>query len=104
MEISRLGDALSSAFNQFCDNGMKVNAEKTQVVVIGTQAILCDLLPALHLCGNVVTDSLVLNSLGVIVHRHLTYLAHIDFLPKKCTDILMALNFALHLIPTSALK
>lgn len=103
--IARLEAALNSAYQWFCHNGMKVNARKTQMLVLGTPAMLRGLPPvSLNFCGTKILDSRVIKSLGVSIDRHLTYHKHIDSVTQKCTGILMALSHARHVIPRSALK
>ena len=103
--IARMEDALSSVYQWCCHNGMKLNAKKTQMLVLGTPSMLRGLPPVtLRFCGNVIPDSKVVKNLGVSIDRHLNFDTHIDTLSRKCTGILMALNHARHVIPKSALK
>ena len=103
--IGRMEDALSSVYQRFCHNGMKLSAKKTQMLVLGTQMMLRDLPPVtLRFCGNVISDSKVVENLNISLDHHLNLQTHIDRMPRKCTGILMALNHARHVIPKSALK
>ena len=103
--IARMEAALCSAYQWFCHNGLKVNAKKTQMVVIGTPAMLRSLPPVtLNFCGTQIVDSRTVKSLGVSIDRHFTYQTHIDSITRKCTGILIALSHARHVIPRSALK
>lgn len=78
---------------------------KTQMIVIGTPAMLRDLPPVtLNFCGAVITDSRVVKNLGVNVDRHLNFEAHVDAVTRKCTGILIALAHARHVIPKKAIK
>ena len=43
--IARIEKALGTLFRWFCYNGMKVNAQKTQMIVLGTPSMLRDLPP-----------------------------------------------------------
>ena len=84
---------------------MSLNAKKTQMLVMGTQAMLRGLPPVtLSFCGTVVPDAKVVKNLGVSIDRHLTFESHIDDMSRKCTGILIALNHARHVIPRTALK
>ena len=103
--VARMEKALDSVHQWFCHNKMKLNAKKTQMLVLGTQAMLRGLPPVqLKFCENVIPDSKVIKNLGVLLDSHLTFEAHIDHMSRKCTGILMALNQARHVIPRSALK
>ena len=103
--ISRMEAALQSAYQWFCHNRLKVNAKKTQMVVIGIAAMLRNLPPiSLNSCGTRIVDSRVVKSLCVTIDRHLNYQAHIDSITRKCTGILVALSHARHVIPRRVLK
>ena len=77
--IETMEHALDSLYHWYCSHGMKLNATKTQMIVIGTPAMLRHM-PAVQLkfCGATVKDSRVVKNLGVIIDRHLTYQSHID--------------------------
>ena len=84
---------------------MKVNAQKTQVLVLGTPAMLRGLQPVqINFCGATVHESRVVKNLGVTMDRHLNYQAHIDKLTQKCSGVLIALNHAKHTMPRSVIK
>ena len=103
--VKTMEDALSALYQWFCANGMKVNATKTQMVVLGTPAMLRNMPPVeIRFCGSAVHDSGVVTNLGVTMDRHLNYQSHIDIMTRKCTGVLVALNHARHVIPKSVLK
>ena len=98
-------DALNDVYQWFCHNGMKLNAKKTHMLVLGTPSMLRGLTSVtLSFCGNVIPDSKVVRNLGVYIDRHLNFETHIDHMTRKCTGILMAQNHARHVIPKAALK
>ena len=103
--ITRMEDALADLFRWFCSNGMKVNAQKTQLIVLGTSSMLRSLPPvSLKFNGTLVTESREVKNLGLTVDRSLSFQAHIDTITRKCTGILIALSHARHVIPGPALK
>ena len=105
MLVSTMENALSSIYQWFCANGMKVNAAKTQMVVFGTPAMLRNMPPVvIRFCDSAIPDSHVVRNLGITMDRHLNYQSHIDSITKKCIGTLIALNHARHVIPKSALK
>ena len=56
--ISLMEAALDSAFQWFCHNSMKVNAARTQMLVLGTSAMLRNLPPiTVKFCGSIIGDS-----------------------------------------------
>ena len=98
--VACMENALHRMYQWFCANGMMLNTAKTQMVVLGTPAMLRDLpLVSLHFCGTVVAESRAAKNLGVYVDRHLNYETHIDNVTRKCTGILIALTHARHVIP-----
>ena len=103
--VTRMEAALSSMYQWFCQNGMKLNAQKTKMLVIGTPAMLRDMPHVtINFCGASIPDSKVVQNLGLSMDRHLNYQSHIDVLSRKCTGILLALSHARHVMPRSALK
>lgn len=103
--IDRLEAALKSVYQWCCLNKMKLNTKKTQMIVLGTRAMLRDLPPvSLNFCGAVVQETRAVKNLGVVIDRHLNYESHIDSVTRKCTGILVALSHTRHVIPRSALK
>ena len=103
--ISSMEDALCYVHNWFCHNGMKLNAKKTQMIVLGTPAMLRTLPPVVvRFCGNTITDSREVKNLGVYIDCHLNFEAHVSNVTRKCTGILIGLSHARHVIPRQTLK
>ena len=72
--VNTMEHALSSLYQWFCANGMKVNAAETQMLVLGTPAMLRNMPPVvISFCGSTVPDSRVVRNLGVTIDRHLNY-------------------------------
>ena len=79
---------------------MKVNSAKTQMIVLGTPAMLRSLPNVtINFCGNIIVDSKVVKNLGVMLDRHLNFEHHVSTIQNKATGILIALNNARHVIP-----
>ena len=103
--ITRMEATLNMLFKWFCSHNMKVNAQKTQMLVLGTPAMLRQLQPVhISFCGTTVCDSGVAKNLGVVMDRHLNYQTHIDKLTQKCNGILIALSHAKHVMPRYVIK
>ena len=103
--VTIMEEALSNVFQWFCSNGMKVNAAKTQMLVLGTPAMLRDMPSvSINFCGAVVPDSKTVKNLGVTMDSQLTYQAHVDGMTRKCAGILISLNHARHAIPHTAIQ
>ena len=103
--IGSMEDALCHVYDWFCHNGMKLNAKKTQMIVLGTPAMLRTLPPVvLRFCGDTITDSREVKNLGVYIDRHLNFEAHVTYISRKCTGILIGLSHARHVLPKQTLK
>ena len=102
--IAQLEENLFSLFQWFCHHRMKVNEQKTQMIVLGTHQMLRNT-PAVTLSfnGSLIHESETVKNLGVTIDRNLTYQPHVDALNRKCTGMLMALNHARHVIPSDTL-
>ena len=60
--VTQMEETLHALFNWFCCHGMKVNAQKTQMLVLGTPAMLRGLQPVqINFCGATVHESRVVN-------------------------------------------
>ena len=103
--IAQMEKALAALFQWFCGNGLKVNAQKTQMIVLGTSQMLRDLPPvSLTFNGTTVTESREVKNLGLTIDRSMNFHAHVDCMTRKCTGILVALSHARHVIPGKTLK
>ena len=75
---ARMEDVLGHVYQWFCHNGMKLNAAKTQLIVLGTPAMLRTLAPVrLNFCAATITESEKVKNLGVTMDRHLNFVPHI---------------------------
>ena len=103
--VARMQIALNYIYTWFCHNGMKLNTAKTQMLVLGTPAMLRDLPPvSINFCGTVIKDAGSVKNLGLTMDRHLNFQNHIDTITHKCTGLLVALSHTRHVIPKAALK
>ena len=84
---------------------MKVNASKTQMIVLGTSQMLRGLPSvSIRFAGATVRESETVRNLGLIMDRHLSYHCHVSHVVSKCTGALLALNHAKHVLPPHTLK
>ena len=103
--ISLMEATLDILYRWFCQNGLKVNMAKTQMLVLGTPAMLRNLPPiTVKFGGAIIGSSSSVKNLGVQLDRHLSFQEHVDAMTAKCTGILIALSHARHVIPASTLK
>ena len=98
--IARMELALSRIFTWFCSNDMKVNASKTQMIVLGTRQMLKGLPPvSIRFAGTTIHESASVKNLGLLMDKHLTYHDHVSHVVGKCTGALLTLNHARHVLP-----
>ena len=77
--IRRMESILNTLFQWFCANGMKINTGKTQMMVLGTHAMLRTLPTVTLKFGDAtISDSRVVKSLGVMLDRHLSFEQHVN--------------------------
>ena len=103
--ICRVENTLSRLSDWFCANQMKINASKTQLLVLGTKAMLRNV-PQLSIkVGTAtVTESKYVKNLGLVIDKHLSFEPHIDQLAAKCTGVLIGLIHAMHMVPRAVLQ
>ena len=103
--IAKMEEALEILYQWFCNHSMKVNAQKTQLLVLGTPAMLRNMQPVqINFCGTIIHESRTVKNLGVTMDRYLNYQEHIDSLVHKCNGILIGLNNAKHTLPKSVIR
>ena len=85
----------------FLQNGMKMNAAKTEMMVAGARSALrtTERNPVrVQFLGETATDVTVKN-LGVIFDSRLTFEPQIDHIITKCLGVLVCLMYARHVLP-----
>ena len=88
----------------FAKNGMKVNAQKTQMIIFGSRQNLSRLPPiSVHFMGATVAVSPTVSNLGVTFDQRMSFSAHVDDIVRKCTGMLCGLMHAKHYLPKSVL-
>ena len=95
---------LSHLSKWFGKNGMKINAQKTQIIAFGTRQSLRQL-PTVRVefMGATVSGSPVVRNLGVVFDQSMTFTAHTDDVVRRCTGILIGLSHSRHSLPHSTL-
>ena len=95
---------LSHLSKWFGKNGMKINAQKTQIIAFGTRQSLRQL-PTVRVefMGATVSGSPVVRNLGVVFDQFMTFTAHTDDVVRRCTGILIGLSHSRHSLPHSTL-
>ena len=102
--IMKMERSLADLSWWFRKNAMKLNAQKTQLIVFGTRQNLKLLPPVSVKLDNVsIFESQTVKNLGVIFDRHLSFDSHIDYVVRRCTGMLLALSHTKHGLPPEVL-
>ena len=88
----------------FGKNGLKVNADKTQLIVLGSRQNIKRLPPvSVRFMGVTVAGSPTARNPGVVFDQSMTFSAHIDDVVRRCTGTLCGLSHSRHYLPQSTL-
>ena len=84
----------------FAENELLLNAEKSDVMLIGTSAQLraANGISNIAVAGASLKPTAELKLLGVILNSHLTFVAHVSAVCKACNYHLWALRHIRHLL------
>ena len=86
-------------------NGLKVNADKTQLLVLGTRQNLRQLPPiSVEFMGTTITGSPTARNLGVTFDVNLSFGDHVTEVVRRCTGVLSGLSHSGHQLPRSTLS
>ena len=103
--IHQVEASLAELVDWFRQNEMKINMSKTQLLVLGTRAMLRDVPQvSIHVGTVLVTETKSVKNLGLVIDKHLTFEHHVDQLTAKCAGMLMALMHAKHVVPRCTLR
>ena len=96
---------MSTLCQWFGQHAMKLNAGKTQLLVIGTQQMLRHMPPvSVRVGGTVIEESDTARNLGVTFDRSLTFSAHIAGIKTRCNGLLVALSHIKHSLPSELIE
>ena len=102
--VHRMESALNDLFGWFCQNLMKVNADKTKLLVVGTRQMLRGLpRVTLHVGDASIVESDTVRNLGVTLDRYLSFEPHIEDIVHRCNGLLIGLYHAKHRLPSDVL-
>ena len=102
--IQRMETILASLSSWFHAHGLKLNASKTELLLLGTRQNTRHLPPvSVRIGGETVQESRTAKNLGVIFDKHLTWEAHVTDIVHKCIGILIGLRHLRHFLPQRAL-
>ena len=91
--IRKAENLLSKVKKYFLTNGLLVNANKTQCILISSAQYL-NKIPEVKICcdGEYIIPSQTVKNLGLYIDRTMTFNTHIEEMCKKVTGILMYVN------------
>ena len=102
--VNNLQQDLSSVSLWLCKNGLKVNPDKTQLIVIGTKQNLRSLQPVtVNVMGTSINESATVKNLGVTFDKNLTFTDHVTDVARRCTGVLSGLSHCRHALPRETL-
>jgi len=98
--VAKMERAVSTMCQWFGQHAMKLNAGKTQLLVLGTQQMLRHMPPvSIRVGDSTIEESSTARNLGVTFDRSLTFSAHITNLKTRCNGLLVALSHIRHSLP-----
>ena len=98
--IQRMESTLASLASWFHAHGLKLNASKTEILLLGTRQNTRDLSPvSVRVSGETVQESPCVRNLGVLFDRHLTWDAHVSDVVRKCVGLLIGLRHLRRYLP-----
>ena len=96
--------AIQTMQQWFSQNHMKLNAAKTQLLVLGSPQNLRGMdKVVLTMQDTVIHESDTVKNLGLVMDRHMNFDAHVSQVCRKCTGLLIGLSHARHSIPRKCL-
>ena len=98
--ISNMENSLASLDKWFCANALKVNANKTQLIALGTRQNLRNLpnFTVTFRDTNLAPCNEIKN-LGVTFDKNMTWDSHVGVVSRHCTGTLIGLSQVRHVVP-----
>ncbi|KAF0314138.1 RNA-directed DNA polymerase from mobile element jockey [Amphibalanus amphitrite] len=102
--VGSLEEALSVAHDWYSKNGLKINAAKTQFIVLGSRE-MTRRIPSVSIkfAGSTITCSDAVKNLGVWFERDMTFVTHTNDVIRRCTGTLCGLSHSRHSLPQSVM-
>ena len=102
--ITRLEQILISLDHWFSFNGLKLNADKTQLMLLGSQQNIWTIPHfTIRFRDHVLVPCLEAKKLGLFFDRTLSWNSHVSLVRKRCLGILTGLSHLKHCLPASVL-
>ena len=102
--IRSLEGSLSVMSNWYGKNGLKINAAKTQLIVLGTPEMTRRLPPiTINFCGSTITSSDTVKNLGVWFDSDMSFVTHTSDVVRRCTGTLCGLSHSRNSLPATVM-
>ena len=102
--IQALENSLSIISNWYGNNGLKINAAKTQLIALGTRELTRHLPPiSIMFSGSNIACSSSVKNLGVWFDSDMSFATHTADVVRRCTGSLCGLSHSRHSLPQSVL-
>ena len=103
--IHRMETTLQALSSWFHAHGLKLNASKTEILLLGTRQNTRGLSPvSVRVGGETVQESPSVKNLGVLFDRHLTWDDHVSAVVRQCVGLLIGLRHLRHLLPRHVMR
>ena len=103
--IHRMETTLHALSTWFHAHGLKLNASKTEILLLGTRQNTRGLPPvSVRVGGEAVQESRTVKNLGVLFDRHLTWDDHVSAVVRQCVGLLIGLRHRRHLLPRHVMR
>ena len=102
--VRRMESALETVSQWFAQNHMKLNAAKSQLLVLGNPKILGNIPKiTLSMQDTTIHESDTVRNLGLVMDRGLSFDMHVKSVCGRCTGILIGLARVRHCVPKRVL-
>ena len=102
--IATMEQTLNSLDVWFHSQGLKLNTDKTELILFGSRQNCRSLTPiSIRFREDTICERPSVRNLGVTFDKYLTWDAHVSALVKKCNGILIGLSHVRHQIPRDLL-
>src|SRR5436190_10514300 len=103
--IERINRDIGSVWNWSSDNGLLLNASKTQAIIMGTSRFVNSIdlstAPSILANGTVIQYQTHVKYLGVTISNNLSWDKHVSHVTNKVRSVLYRLKLSKHLVPDS---
>ena len=98
--VARLEGVLASLDQWFCSNGLKINVDKTQLMLLGSRQNVRSIPPfVVKFRDHRLVPCSEAKNLGLVFDRTLSWNSHISHITKRCFGILSGLSHLRHCLP-----